>query len=152
METIFIQIHIIEQEKIFLLIRIRDYKWQPLMARLWTGETKSPTWASTTSILHILIVSSQAKGKLGKNTTVLQGTKGGRLKPKFWQQWIIVSLLSILLCLQCIQRVPYIAFKWGNESSNPSDLKAYGRLGDKWVGSMSRKTPKEFGLFAHISM
>jgi len=52
METIFIQIHITGQEKIFLLIRIRDYKWQPLTARLRIGETESPTWASTTSILH----------------------------------------------------------------------------------------------------
>ena len=39
-------------------------------------ETKSPTWASTTSILHLLIASSQAKGKLKKNRKVLQGTKG----------------------------------------------------------------------------
>ena len=52
MDTIFIQIHITGQEKIFILIRIRDYKCQPLMARLRTGETESPTWASTTSILH----------------------------------------------------------------------------------------------------
>ena len=40
------------------------------------GETESPTWASTTSILHLLIASSLEKGKLGKNTKVLQGTKG----------------------------------------------------------------------------
>ena len=61
-----------------------------------TGETESPTWASTTSILHLSIASSQAKGKLGKNTKVLQGTKGCRLKHKFRQQWTIVLLLSIL--------------------------------------------------------
>ena len=84
------------------------------MARLRTRETKSPTWASTTSILHLSIASSQAKGKLGKNTKVLQGTKRCRLKHKFRKQWTIVSLLAILLCLQCIQRVPYIAFQWGN--------------------------------------
>ena len=40
------------------------------------GETELPTWASTTSILHLLIASSQAKSKLGKNTKVIQGTKG----------------------------------------------------------------------------
>ena len=102
-----------------------------MMARLRTGETESPTWASTTSILHLSIASSQEKGKLGKNTKVLQGTKGCKLKHKFRQQWTIVSLLSILLCLQCIQRVAYIAFQWGNERSNPSALKEYGRLGDK---------------------
>ena len=28
-------------------------------------------------------------------------------------------------------KVPYIAFQWGNERSNMSDLKAYGRPGDK---------------------
>ena len=112
-------------------------------------ETESPTWASTTSILHLSIPSSQAKGKLGNNTKVLQGTKGCRLKHKFWQQWTIVSLLSILSCLHCIQRVPYIAFQRGNERSNPSDLKAYGRPGVKWVESMSRKTPKWFGFCTH---
>ena len=96
MDKIFIQTHIIGQEKIFILIQIRDYKIQPLSARLRTRETKSPTWVSTTSILHLSIESSQEKGKLGKNTKVLQGTKGCRLKYKFWQQWTIVSLLSIL--------------------------------------------------------
>ena len=71
MDNIFIQTHIIGQEKIFLLIKIRDYKIQPLTARLRTEETESPTWASTTSILHLSIASSQAKGKLGKNTQPL---------------------------------------------------------------------------------
>ena len=52
-------------------------------AHLRIGETESPTWASTTSILHLLIASSQAKGNLGKNTKVLKGTKGCRLKHKF---------------------------------------------------------------------
>ena len=101
------------------------------MVRLRIRETESPTWASTTSILHLSIASSQAKGKLQKNTKVLQGTKGCRLKHKFRQQRTIVSFLSIFLCLQCIQRFPYIAFQWGNERSNLSDLKAYGRPGDK---------------------
>ena len=94
-------------------------------------ETESPTWASTTSILHLSIASSHTKGKLGMKKKVLQGTKGCRLKHKFRQQWTIVSLLSILLCLQCIQRVPYIAFQRGNERLNLSDLKAYGRPGVK---------------------
>ena len=69
------------------------------MARLRIRETESPTWAS-----------SQAKGKLGKNTKVLQGINRCRLKNKFRQQWTIVSLLSILIYSQCIQRVPYIVF------------------------------------------
>ena len=51
---------------------------------------RDPTWASTTSILHLTIARSLAKGKIGKNTTVLQGTKGCRLKNKFCQQWTIV--------------------------------------------------------------
>ena len=92
------------------------------MVCLRTRETESPpTWASTTSILHLSIARSQEKGNIGKNTKVLQGTKGCRLKHKFQKQWTIISLLSILLCLQCIQRVPYIAFQWGNERLNPSD-------------------------------
>ena len=116
MDKIFIQTYIIGQENIFLLLSNQRLQWiQPPSARLRIGETESPTWASTTSILHLSIASSQAKGNLGKNTKVLQGTKGCRLKHKFRQQWTIVSLLSILLCLQCIQRVPYIDFQWGNE-------------------------------------
>ena len=147
MHKIFIQTYIIGYEKIFLLIENQRWQWiQPLSAHLRIGETESPTWASTTSILRLSIAISQAKGKLGKNTKVLQGTKGCRLKHKFQQQWTIISFLSILLCLQCIQRVPYIAFQWGNERSNPSDLKAYGRPRVKWAGSMSRKNPKRIWI------
>ena len=69
---------------------------QPLLAHLRIKEIESPTWASTTSILHLSIASSEAKGNLGKNTKALQGTKGCRLKHKFWKQWTIVSFLSIL--------------------------------------------------------
>ena len=76
MDAAFIQIHITGQEKIFLLIWIRDYKWQTMTARLRTGETKSPTWASTTSILHHSDSKLTNKGKLGKNTTLLQRDKG----------------------------------------------------------------------------
>ena len=68
---------------------------QPLSARPRIGEIESPTWVSTTSILHLLIASSQTKGKLGKSKKVLQGTKGCRLKHKFCQEWTIVLLLSI---------------------------------------------------------
>ena len=66
-----------------------------MLAHLQIRETESPTWASTTSILHLSIASSQAKGKPGQNTKVLQGTKGCRLKYNLWQQWTIVLLLSI---------------------------------------------------------
>src|SRR5713226_7493291 len=97
---------------------------QPLSARLRIGETESPTWASTTSILHLSIASSQAKDKLGKNTKVLQGTKGCRLKHKFWQQWTIVSLLSILSYSFNVPRGSLNRFQRDNERSNPSDLKA----------------------------
>ena len=99
------------------------------MARLGIEETESLTWASTTSILHLSIASSQAKDKLGKNTKVLQGTKGCRLKHKFWQQWTIVSVLSIISYAFNVSRVPYIAFQSDTERSNPCDLKAYGRPG-----------------------
>ena len=62
---------------------------------------------------------------------MLEGTKGCRLKHKFRKQWNIVSLLSILSYASMYQGVPYIDFQRGNEMSNPSDLKAYGRLGEK---------------------
>ena len=82
------------------------------MEHLRTEETESPTWASSTSILHLSIASSPAKGNLGKNTLVLQGTKGCRLKHKFRQQWTIVSLLSILSsCLQCTKGFLIYLFK-----------------------------------------
>ena len=97
------------------------------MARLRTREIESPTWASTTSILHLLIASSQAKCKLGKNTKVLQGTKGCRLKHKFRQQWTTVSLLSILSPAFNVPRGSLYRFQRDNERSNLSDLKAYGR-------------------------
>ena len=64
MDTIFNQIHIIGQEKI-VLININQ-RLQPLTAHLRTGETESSTWASTTSILHISIASSQEKERLGR--------------------------------------------------------------------------------------
>ena len=47
-----------------------------------TGEIESSTLDSTTSILHLSIASSEAKGKLGKNTKVLQGTKGMQTQAK----------------------------------------------------------------------
>ena len=96
-----------------------------------------------------MIASSLAKGKLGKNTTVLQGTKGCRLKYKFRQQWTIVSLLSSSLYAFNVPRGSLYSFTRENEGPNPSDLKEYGRLGVEWVGSMSRKTPKGFGLCTH---
>ena len=100
---------------------------QPLSACLRIGETKSPTWASTTSILHLSIASSQAKVKVGKNTKVLQGTMGCRLKHKFRQQWTIVSLLSILLYAFNVSK----SSLYSNERWNLGDLKAYGRPGFK---------------------
>ena len=47
-----------------------------MSARLRFEEIESPTWASTTSILHLSIASLQEKENLGKNTKFLQGTKG----------------------------------------------------------------------------
>ena len=71
------------------------------------------------------------KGKLGKNRKVLQGTKGMQTQAKVSATMDYSSLALHFLCLQCIQRVPYIAHQWGNERSNPSDLKAYGREASK---------------------
>ena len=86
------------------------------VARLRIGETESPTWASTTSILHLSIASSQAKCKLGKKTKVLQGTKGCRLKHKFWKQWTIVYLLSILTYSSMYPKGSLYRFSMGQRS------------------------------------
>ena len=115
MDAKFIQIHIIGQEKIFLLIWIRDYKWQPLMARLRTGETESPTWASTTSILH------HSDSKL---TRKRQSWEEHNSAPKgqrdAYSSIVLATMdysfdtLNSLFCLMLsmYQRVPYIASWW----------------------------------------
>ena len=53
------------------------------------------------------------KGKLEKNTTVLQGTKGCKLKHKFQEQWTIVFLLSILSYSFNVPRGPLYSFSKG---------------------------------------
>ena len=73
-----------------------------------------------------------SKCKLGKNTKCSKGTKGCRLK--YMQAMAIMEYSFValqFLFFQCIQGVPYITLQRGNEGSNPSDLEAYGRLGDK---------------------
>ena len=122
------------------------------MTRLRIRETESPTWASTTSILHLSITSSQAKGKLGKNTKVLQGTKGCRLKHKFRQQWTLVSLLLILLCLQCIQRVPYISIQWGNGRSKSERSQGIWKAKRQVSWIPIKENSKRIWPFAHILM
>ena len=107
------------------------------------------TWVSTTSILHLSIASLVVKYKLGKNTKVLQGTKGCRLKYKFQQQWTIVSLLLIISYSFNVPRGSLYSFQRDTERSNPRDLKAYGRPRVIWVGSKSRNAPKGFGLCTH---
>ena len=150
MDKIFIQTHIIGQENIFLLIWIRYYKWQPLTARLRTGETESPTWASTTSILHNFDSKLTSKGQAWEeHKSAPKGQRDADSSIKFWQQWTIVSMLNSFSCFQCTKRVPYIAFQRDIEASNPCDLKAYGRPWVIWVRSKSRNAPKGFGLFTH---
>ena len=93
MDSIFIQMHIIVQEKIFLLIK---------------SEITQVTTSVDTSMnrrnrflqlgLHHFIPPSidrniTRKGKLGKNTKCSKGTMGCRLKDKLQQQWTIVMLL-----------------------------------------------------------
>ena len=105
-----------------------------------------PHLASTTSILHLSIASSKAKGKLGKNTLVLQGTKGCRLKHKFRQQWTIVSLLSILSsCLQCTKGFLIYIFK----GVMKGQIRVISRHMEGQESSESRKTPKGFGFCTH---
>ena len=56
---------------------------------------------------------------------------------------------SISLYAFNVPRGSLYSFTRDNEGSNPSDLKEYGSIGVKGVGSMSRKTPKGFGLCTH---
>ena len=87
-----------------------------------------------------------SKGKAWQEHKSAPRDKGIQTQAQVLATMVYSSLALNSSCLQCIQMVPYIALQWGNEGSNLSDLKAYGRLGDKWFGSTSRKTPKEFGL------
>ena len=123
-----------------------------MLAHLQIAETKSPTWASTTSILHLTIASSLEKGKLGKNTTVLQGTKGYRLKHKLWQQWTIVSLLSILSYAFNVSKGSLYSFSkgyWKVESMWSQGIwKAKSQMRRIHVKENSKKDLD----YAHISM
>ena len=86
MDTIFIQTHIIGQEKIILLIKNRDYNGYNLYRHICKSEKLNPPLGPPPPKSSITqIASSLAKGKLGKNTTLLQGTKGCRIKHKFWK-------------------------------------------------------------------
>ena len=94
-----------------------------------------------------------SKINLRKNTNISKGQRDVDSSIiKLRQQWTIFFLVFKSSPFQCIQRVPYIVLKWGNGRSNTSDLKAYGRPRDKWLGSTSRKTPKIIRPFAHIPM
>ena len=64
---------------------------------------RAPTWASTTSILHLSIEISQEKDKLGKNTKVLQGKKGMQTQAQVLATMDYSSLALNSSCLQCIQ-------------------------------------------------
>ena len=94
--NIYIQMRIVGQKKIFLLIK------SEITLNTNSVDTSANRRNQIPHLgLHHLNPPSldrklTSKGNLGKNTKVLQGTKGCRLKHKFRQQWTIVSLPSIL--------------------------------------------------------
>ena len=146
MDKIFIQTYIIGQKDISINIK-SDITMNTTSVGMSANQRN---WVSHLGLHHFnppsLDSKLTSKRKAWEEHKVLQETKGCELKYKLQQQCTIVFLLFNSSCLQCIQRVPYIALQWGNERLNPSDIKAYGRPGDKWVGSTSRKTPKKIGL------
>ena len=104
------------------------------------------TWASTTSIPHLLIASSQAKASLGRTQSAPKGQRDADSSIcKLWQQWTIVSLL-FNSSSSMYPRGSLYSTQRGNGGSNPSNLEAYGRPRVKWFRNTSRKTPKIFGL------
>ena len=114
MDKIFIQTYIIGQEKIFLLIQNQRLQWiQPLSTRLRIREIKSPTWASTTSILHLSIESLQEKEKLRKNTKVLQGQRDVDSSTSFSNNGLQFLCSQFSHMPSMYHRVPYIAFQRG---------------------------------------
>ena len=131
METIFNQMHIIGQEKMFL-ININQ-RLQVTTSDGTSCESEKlnpplgppPPQSSITSIASLLTM-----GKLGKNTTVLQGTKGCRLKHK-----VLATMDYSFDALNFLFSSPpfnvpkgsLYSFTRDSEGSNLCDLKAYGR-------------------------
>ena len=130
MDKIFIQTHIIGQEKIFLLISIRDYNRYNLCRHVCESKKTNPPLGPPPPQSYISRYQAHyLKESLGRTQKCSKGTKGYRLKRKFQQQWTIVSLLSISLYAFNVPRGSLYSFTRDNEGLNPSDLKAYGRPG-----------------------
>ena len=146
MDSIFIQMHIIGHEKIFILNKSEITQ---MTTSIGTSANRR-NWVLHLGLHHLNPPSLDSKitrkGKLGKNTKCSKGTKGCRLKYKqatTTMDYIFLALQFPLL--QSIQGVPYIVLQRGNGGSNPRDLEAYGRPRVKWFGHRWRKTPKIFG-------
>ena len=113
MDAIFIQIHITGQEKIFLLIWIRDYKWQPLTAHLRTGETEYPTWGSTTSILHHFDSKITSKRQAWEeHNSAPKGQRDADSSIVLATMDYSFDTLNSLFCFQCLNGSLYIFSKW----------------------------------------
>ena len=145
MDSMFIfKMHMNQTGKYISINKLEIQQWQTLSALLRTGETESSIWASTTSILHLSIASSQRKGKLGKNNMCSKGQRDVDSiirKTKVTMDYSFLTLKFLLF--QCIQGVPYIALQRGNGGSNMSILKEFGRPRFKLQTQM-RKNPKIF--------
>ena len=138
--------HIIGEEKIFLLIKSN-------ITQVTTSVGMSMNqriWVLHLGLHHLNPPSLDSKltrkCKLGKNTKCSKGQRDADSNTsKLRQQWTIVFLL-FNSSSSMYPRDSYIVLQWVNGRSNLSDLEAYGRPRDKWLGSTSRKTTKTFGL------
>ena len=152
MDATFIQIHITGQEKIFLLIWIKDYKWQPLTACLRTGENESPTWASTTSILHHFDSKLTSKGQAWEEqSSAPKGQRDADSSIVLETMDYSFDTLNSLLCFQCLNGSLYSFSKWYWKVES---VRSQGIW--KARSHMSRIQDKEcsnsFGLCTHLDV
>ena len=151
MDTIFNQIHITRQEKIFLLIWIRNYKIDTTSDGMSVNRRN---WIPHLGLHHLnppsLDRKLTSKGKIGKNKKCSKPTKGCRLKYKKIEPTMDYSFFSLQFPpLQCIQGVPYIELQKGNGGSNVRILKAFGRIRVKLFGLIWEKFQKCLDLCTH---
>ena len=122
------------------------------MARLRTGETESPTWASTTSILHHFDSKLNQRASLGRTQQCSKGQRDADSSIKFWQQWTIISMLSIFSYAFNVPRDSLYSFPkgyWKVESVRSQGIwKARSHMSRIQVKEQS----KRIWIYAHIPM
>ena len=145
-DSIFIQMHIIRQENIFLLI-----KSEITQVTTSVGTSTNQRNRFLHMGLHHLNPPSldsklTSKGNLGKNTKFSKGTKGCRLKYK----QAITTMDYSFVALQFLPSMyPRGSLYSTPKGSNMSDLKAYGRPRVRIFGLIWGKLQKYLDLCTH---